>query len=171
MLLHSTIKSLTDQTRALKCVSLCAQISDALIRRVHMTEGQWGKGTLTPRMTSDFDLTLDSGPLLQTIQQLDFVQMKGKCINVSVCAGMFILLHCQSKHFWTGFYHLSIHFVNCRFVLLLSSAKLLSVQLSMKKCQVSFIRKNNLTVRVFYAINWLWGDANAMLSFNLKWSF
>ncbi|XP_064811652.1 E3 ubiquitin-protein ligase TRIM9 isoform X8 [Oncorhynchus masou masou] len=52
------------------------QISDALIRRVHMTEGQWGKGTLTPRMTSDFDLTLDSGPLLQTIHQLDFVQMK-----------------------------------------------------------------------------------------------
>lgn len=55
----------------------CLQISDALIRRVHMTEGQWGKGTLTPRMTSDFDLTLDSGPLLQTIHQLDFVQMKG----------------------------------------------------------------------------------------------
>ncbi|XP_067100009.1 E3 ubiquitin-protein ligase TRIM9 isoform X10 [Osmerus mordax] len=53
------------------------QISDALIRRVHMTEGQWGKGTLTPRMTSDFDLTLDSSPLLQTIHQLDFVQMKG----------------------------------------------------------------------------------------------
>lgn len=55
-----------------------SQISDALIRRVHMTEGQWGKGTLTPRMTSDFDLTLDSGPLLQTIHQLDFVQMKGE---------------------------------------------------------------------------------------------
>lgn len=52
------------------------QISDALIRRVHMTESQWGKGTLTPRMSSDFDLTLDSGPLLQTIHQLDFVQMK-----------------------------------------------------------------------------------------------
>lgn len=58
-------------------VHRCSQISDALIRRVHMTEGQWGKGTLTPRMTSDFDLTLDSGPLLQTIHQLDFVQMKG----------------------------------------------------------------------------------------------
>lgn len=43
-----------------------------------MNESQWGKGTLTPRMTSDFDLTLDSGPLLQTIHQLDFVQMKGK---------------------------------------------------------------------------------------------
>ncbi|XP_037097110.1 E3 ubiquitin-protein ligase TRIM9 isoform X1 [Syngnathus acus] len=52
------------------------QISDALIRRVLMTESQWGKGTLTPRMTSDFDLTLDSAPLLQTIHQLDFVQMK-----------------------------------------------------------------------------------------------
>ncbi|XP_016090866.1 E3 ubiquitin-protein ligase TRIM9 isoform X6 [Sinocyclocheilus grahami] len=52
------------------------QISDALIRRVHMTENQWGKGSLTPRMSSDFDLTLDSGPLLQTIHQLDFIQMK-----------------------------------------------------------------------------------------------
>ncbi|XP_061651584.1 E3 ubiquitin-protein ligase TRIM9 isoform X5 [Phyllopteryx taeniolatus] len=52
------------------------QISDALIRRVLMTESQWGKGTLTARMTSDFDLTLDSAPLLQTIHQLDFVQMK-----------------------------------------------------------------------------------------------
>uniref|UniRef100_A0A667GDE7 Tripartite motif containing 9 n=1 Tax=Lynx canadensis TaxID=61383 RepID=A0A667GDE7_LYNCA len=34
------------------------QISDALIRRVHLTEDQWGKGTLTPRMTTDFDLSL-----------------------------------------------------------------------------------------------------------------
>ncbi|XP_077477638.1 E3 ubiquitin-protein ligase TRIM9 [Stigmatopora argus] len=52
------------------------QISDALIRRVLMTESQWGKGTLTARTTSDFDLTLDSAPLLQNIHQLDFVQMK-----------------------------------------------------------------------------------------------
>ncbi|XP_069495052.1 E3 ubiquitin-protein ligase TRIM9 isoform X13 [Ambystoma mexicanum] len=52
------------------------QISDALIRRVHLTEDQWGKGTLTPRMTADFDLNLDSAPLLQSIHQLDFVQMK-----------------------------------------------------------------------------------------------
>ncbi|KAM9146901.1 E3 ubiquitin-protein ligase TRIM9 isoform 9-T9 [Pangshura tecta] len=52
------------------------QISDALIRRVHLTEDQWGKGTLTPRMTTDFDLNLDSAPLLQSIHQLDFVQMK-----------------------------------------------------------------------------------------------
>lgn len=47
-----------------------------------MTENQWGKGSLTPRMSSDFDLTLDSGPLLQTIQQLDFVQMKGESLCV-----------------------------------------------------------------------------------------
>ncbi|KAJ6654049.1 hypothetical protein lerEdw1_007558 [Lerista edwardsae] len=55
------------------------QISDALIRRVHLTEDQWGKGTLSPRMTTDFDLNLDSAPLLQSIHQLDFVQMKSKC--------------------------------------------------------------------------------------------
>ncbi|XP_058662538.1 E3 ubiquitin-protein ligase TRIM9 isoform X23 [Ammospiza caudacuta] len=54
------------------------QISDALIRRVHMTEDQWGKGTLTPRMTTDFDLNLDNAPLLQSIHQLDFVQMKAR---------------------------------------------------------------------------------------------
>ncbi|XP_038612768.1 E3 ubiquitin-protein ligase TRIM9 isoform X4 [Tachyglossus aculeatus] len=52
------------------------QISDALIRRVHLTEDQWGKGTLTPRMTTDFDLNLDNAPLLQSIHQLDFMQMK-----------------------------------------------------------------------------------------------
>ncbi|XP_045057771.1 E3 ubiquitin-protein ligase TRIM9 isoform X1 [Desmodus rotundus] len=52
------------------------QISDALIRRVHLTEDQWGKGTLTPRMTTDFDLSLDNSPLLQSIHQLDFVPVK-----------------------------------------------------------------------------------------------
>ncbi|XP_067894414.1 E3 ubiquitin-protein ligase TRIM9 [Heterodontus francisci] len=52
------------------------QISDALIRRVHFIDEQWGKGILQPRMNTDFDLTLDNAPLLQTILQLDFVQMK-----------------------------------------------------------------------------------------------
>ncbi|XP_072424792.1 E3 ubiquitin-protein ligase TRIM9 isoform X2 [Chiloscyllium punctatum] len=52
------------------------QISDALIRRVHFTDEQWGKGILQPRMNTDFDLTLDNASLLQTILQLDFVQMK-----------------------------------------------------------------------------------------------
>ena len=47
---------------------------------MHLTEDQWGKGTLTPRMTTDFDLSLDNSPLLQSIHQLDFVQMKGACL-------------------------------------------------------------------------------------------
>lgn len=75
------------------------QISDALIRRVHLTEDQWGKGTLTPRMTTDFDLNLDNAPLLQSIHQLDFVQMKGKDLSSasarpsSAPAGSFCAAH------------------------------------------------------------------------------
>uniref|UniRef100_H9G3X0 Uncharacterized protein n=1 Tax=Anolis carolinensis TaxID=28377 RepID=H9G3X0_ANOCA len=66
-----------------------SQISDALIRRVHLTEDQWGKGTLSPRMTTDFDLNLDNAPLLQSIHQLDFVQMK---TSSSVPAAPFLQL-------------------------------------------------------------------------------
>ncbi|XP_062974340.1 E3 ubiquitin-protein ligase TRIM9 isoform X19 [Elgaria multicarinata webbii] len=61
------------------------QISDALIRRVHLTEDQWGKGTLSPRMTTDFDLNLDSAPLLQSIHQLDFMQMKMAWFSFDPC--------------------------------------------------------------------------------------
>lgn len=32
-------------------------------------------------MTTDFDLNLDSAPLLQSIHQLDFVQMKGERLS------------------------------------------------------------------------------------------
>lgn len=82
-----------------------------------MTEGQWGKGTLTPRMTSDFDLTLDSGPLLQTIHQLDFVQMKGEGGDEGgarararrfICAALLMPLCCtllllnRRQHFWNS---------------------------------------------------------------------
>ncbi|KAH0620228.1 hypothetical protein JD844_020286 [Phrynosoma platyrhinos] len=76
-----------------KNLQLCFpnSISDALIRRVHLTEDQWGKGTLSPRMTTDFDLNLDNAPLLQSIHQLDFVQMKSKCIH-------FMLCHIRSMH-------------------------------------------------------------------------
>lgn len=79
------------------------QISDALIRRVHLTEDQWGKGTLTPRMTTDFDLNLDNAPLLQSIHQLDFVQMKGKDLSSafpklsSARAGSFHAAHPKGK--------------------------------------------------------------------------
>ncbi|XP_043920556.1 tripartite motif-containing protein 67 isoform X2 [Protopterus annectens] len=52
------------------------QISDALIKRVQMSQEQWVKGALEPKVSADFELTLDSEPLLQSIHQLDFVQMK-----------------------------------------------------------------------------------------------
>ncbi|XP_075920837.1 E3 ubiquitin-protein ligase TRIM9-like isoform X2 [Petromyzon marinus] len=54
------------------------QISDALIKRVHSTEEQWGRGALQPRANPEFDLSLDSGPLLHSIQQLDFLQTRAQ---------------------------------------------------------------------------------------------
>nr|XP_056708754.1 tripartite motif-containing protein 67 isoform X8 [Euleptes europaea] len=52
------------------------QISDALIKRVQVSQEQWVKGALEPKVSAEFDLTLDSEPLLQSIHQLDFIQMK-----------------------------------------------------------------------------------------------
>ncbi|XP_026949859.1 tripartite motif-containing protein 67 [Sagmatias obliquidens] len=52
------------------------QISDALIKRVQVSQEQWVKGALEPKVSAEFELTLDSGPLLQAIHQLDFIQMK-----------------------------------------------------------------------------------------------
>uniref|UniRef100_A0A4W3GRJ6 Tripartite motif containing 67 n=1 Tax=Callorhinchus milii TaxID=7868 RepID=A0A4W3GRJ6_CALMI len=52
------------------------QISDALIKRVQTSQEQWVKGALEAKINPDFDLTLDSGPLLQSVHQLDFIQMK-----------------------------------------------------------------------------------------------
>ncbi|XP_042743253.1 tripartite motif-containing protein 67 isoform X11 [Lagopus muta] len=52
------------------------QISDALIKRVQVSQEQWVKGALEPKVSAEFDLTLDSEPLLQAIHQLDFIQMK-----------------------------------------------------------------------------------------------
>ena len=57
---------------------LCAsfKISDALIKRVQVSQEQWVKGALEPKVSAEFELTLDSEPLLQAIHQLDFIQMK-----------------------------------------------------------------------------------------------
>ncbi|XP_077024439.1 tripartite motif-containing protein 67 isoform X8 [Tamandua tetradactyla] len=55
------------------------QISDALIKRVQVSQEQWVKGALEPKVSAEFELTLDSEPLLQAIHQLDFIQMK--CSN------------------------------------------------------------------------------------------
>ncbi|KAM5235808.1 tripartite motif-containing protein 67 isoform 2-T2 [Ctenodactylus gundi] len=52
------------------------QISDALIKRAQLSQEQWVKGALEPKVSAEFELTLDSEPLLQAIHQLDFVQMK-----------------------------------------------------------------------------------------------
>jgi tripartite motif-containing protein 9/67 len=41
-----------------------------------MSQEQWVKGALEPKVSAEFDLTLDSEPLLQAIHQLDFIQMK-----------------------------------------------------------------------------------------------
>ncbi|XP_049500981.1 tripartite motif-containing protein 67 isoform X2 [Panthera uncia] len=54
------------------------QISDALIKRVQVSQEQWVKGALEPKVSAEFDLTLDSEPLLQAIHQLDFIQMKSE---------------------------------------------------------------------------------------------
>ncbi|KAM6915582.1 E3 ubiquitin-protein ligase TRIM9 isoform 2-T2 [Xenentodon cancila] len=50
------------------------QISDALIKRVTSSQEQWVKGALEPKVGPDFDLTLNTDSLLQTILQLDFCQ-------------------------------------------------------------------------------------------------
>uniref|UniRef100_A0A3Q3GI60 Tripartite motif containing 67 n=1 Tax=Labrus bergylta TaxID=56723 RepID=A0A3Q3GI60_9LABR len=48
------------------------QISDALIKRVISSQDQWVKGALEPKVGPEFDLTLNTDSLLQTILQLDF---------------------------------------------------------------------------------------------------
>uniref|UniRef100_A0A3B5B5Q7 Tripartite motif containing 67 n=1 Tax=Stegastes partitus TaxID=144197 RepID=A0A3B5B5Q7_9TELE len=52
------------------------QLSDALIKRVTSSQDQWVKGALEPKVGPDFDLTLTTDSLLQTILQLDFCQGK-----------------------------------------------------------------------------------------------
>lgn len=64
------------------------QISDALIKRVQVSQEQWVKGALEPKVSAEFDLTLDSEPLLQAIHQLDFIQMKlppGPLLQLEKC--------------------------------------------------------------------------------------
>ncbi|XP_058019800.1 tripartite motif-containing protein 67 isoform X8 [Ahaetulla prasina] len=62
------------------------QISDALIKRVQVSQEQWVKGALEPKVSAEFDLTLDSEPLLQSIHQLDFIQMKLAWFTFDPCS-------------------------------------------------------------------------------------
>ncbi|XP_077597456.1 E3 ubiquitin-protein ligase TRIM9 isoform X1 [Stigmatopora nigra] len=50
------------------------QISDALIKRVASSQDQWVKGNLEAKVGPDFQLTLNTDVLQQTILQLDFCQ-------------------------------------------------------------------------------------------------
>uniref|UniRef100_A0A8C6UMD8 Tripartite motif containing 67 n=1 Tax=Neogobius melanostomus TaxID=47308 RepID=A0A8C6UMD8_9GOBI len=52
------------------------QISDALVKRVSSSQDQWVKGALEPKVAPEFDLSLNTDSLLQTILQLDFCQGK-----------------------------------------------------------------------------------------------
>ncbi|XP_055005356.1 E3 ubiquitin-protein ligase TRIM9 isoform X5 [Boleophthalmus pectinirostris] len=52
------------------------QISDALIKRVSSSQDQWVKGALEPKVAPEFDLSLNTDALLQTILQLDFCQVE-----------------------------------------------------------------------------------------------
>ncbi|XP_028858104.1 E3 ubiquitin-protein ligase TRIM9 isoform X2 [Denticeps clupeoides] len=52
------------------------QISDALIKRVQSSQDQWVKGALEPKVGPEFDLSVNTDPLLQSILQLDFVQSR-----------------------------------------------------------------------------------------------
>uniref|UniRef100_A0A3Q2XYQ8 Tripartite motif containing 67 n=1 Tax=Hippocampus comes TaxID=109280 RepID=A0A3Q2XYQ8_HIPCM len=50
------------------------QISDALIKRVASSQDQWVKGNLEAKVGPEFQLTLNTDTLLQTILQLDFLE-------------------------------------------------------------------------------------------------
>ncbi|KAK1171490.1 E3 ubiquitin-protein ligase TRIM9-like [Acipenser oxyrinchus oxyrinchus] len=52
------------------------QISQALIKQVQLSQEQWVKGALEPKVCPEYDLSLNTDPLLQAIHQLDFIQVK-----------------------------------------------------------------------------------------------
>ncbi|KAM9495766.1 tripartite motif-containing protein 67 isoform 2-T2 [Clarias gariepinus] len=57
-------------------------ISDALIKRVQLSQDQWVKGALEPKVCPEFNLSLSPDPLLQAILQLDLIQ--GRAENPGV---------------------------------------------------------------------------------------
>lgn len=71
------VTTIRTDSEYLFCVVLGLQISDALIKRVTASQDQWVKGAQEPKVGPDFDLSLNTDALLQTILQLDFCQGKG----------------------------------------------------------------------------------------------
>lgn len=53
------------------------KVAPVLIHRVCHMEMVWQKESVEPKVSADFDLTLDTKSVLHAIQQLNFVQLKG----------------------------------------------------------------------------------------------
>jgi hypothetical protein len=54
-----------------------------LITRVANVDITWHKDVVTsPRVSHEFDLTLEDKSVLRAIEQLNFIQMKRKCFSV-----------------------------------------------------------------------------------------
>ncbi|XP_042602328.1 E3 ubiquitin-protein ligase TRIM9-like isoform X2 [Cyprinus carpio] len=58
------------------------QISDALIKRVLVSQEQWVRSALEPKVCPEFALTVNTDPLMQSILQLDFTQNKAETSTV-----------------------------------------------------------------------------------------
>lgn len=55
------------------------QVSNGLLSRVNMANQNFNKDIeLVPRVSPEFELTLDSTPVQHSIQTMNFFQMKGK---------------------------------------------------------------------------------------------
>ncbi|XP_029903137.1 E3 ubiquitin-protein ligase TRIM9 isoform X4 [Myripristis murdjan] len=74
------------------------QISDALIKRVTSSQDQWVKGALEPKVGPEFDLTLTTDSLLQTILQLDFTQSKVESLPSVPVAPLLQLEKCCTRN-------------------------------------------------------------------------
>lgn len=59
--------------------ALCLQVGSMLITRVANADITWHKDVVTsPRISHEFDLTLEDKSVLRAIEQLNFIQMKRK---------------------------------------------------------------------------------------------
>jgi len=54
------------------------QVAPILINRVYNLESHWQKDASRPKLSADFDFTLDIHSVQQAITQLNFVQLKSR---------------------------------------------------------------------------------------------
>ena len=66
------------------------QISSSLLNRVANVDQNFYKDMdLIPRVSPEFELTLDTAPVVHSIQTMNFFQMKGK-LYVIVCVLIYV---------------------------------------------------------------------------------